>query len=57
LVAQFVMVSVTALAVYGLVRFRVPAEVALAVLAAVGVDALVGRRAPAADPQPASSPG
>jgi hypothetical protein len=49
LVAQFVMVSVTALAVYGLVRFRVPAEVALVVLAAVGVDALVGRRAAAAD--------
>lgn len=45
LVAQFVMVSVTALVIYGLVRFRVPAEVAMAVLAAVGVDALVRRRA------------
>jgi 4-amino-4-deoxy-L-arabinose transferase-like glycosyltransferase len=52
LVAQFVMVTVTALAIYGLVRFRVPAEVALVVLAAVGVDRLVARmgaedRAPA----------
>jgi 4-amino-4-deoxy-L-arabinose transferase-like glycosyltransferase len=43
LVAQFVMVTVTAVAIYGLVRFRVPAEVALVVLAAVGVDRLVAR--------------
>ena len=43
LVAQFVVVAVTALAIYGLVRFRVPAEVALVVLAAVGVDRLVTR--------------
>ena len=47
LVAQFVMVTVTAVAIYGLVRFRVPAEVALVVLTAVGVDAVVRRRAPA----------
>jgi hypothetical protein len=44
LVAQFVMVTVTALAIYGLVRFRVPAEVALVVLAAVGIDGLLARR-------------
>jgi 4-amino-4-deoxy-L-arabinose transferase-like glycosyltransferase len=44
LVAQFVMVTVTAVATYGLVRFRVPAEVALVVLAGVGIDGLVGRR-------------
>jgi hypothetical protein len=46
LVAQFVMVTVTAVAIYGLVRFRVPAEVALVVLAAVGVDRLVARTRP-----------
>ena len=46
LVAQFVMVTVTAIVIYGLVRFRVPAEVALVVLAAVGVDGLVARATP-----------
>ncbi len=44
LVAQFVVVTVTAVAIYGLVRFRVPAEVALVVLAAVGIDRLAERR-------------
>jgi 4-amino-4-deoxy-L-arabinose transferase-like glycosyltransferase len=43
LVAQFVMVTVTAIAIYGLVRFRVPAEVSLVVLAAVGIDRLLAR--------------
>jgi hypothetical protein len=46
LVAQFVMVTITAVAIYGLVRFRVPAEVALVALAAVGADRLSGRRTP-----------
>jgi 4-amino-4-deoxy-L-arabinose transferase-like glycosyltransferase len=45
LVAQFVIVTVTAAAIYGLVRFRVPAEVSLVVLAAVGVDEAVTRAA------------
>jgi 4-amino-4-deoxy-L-arabinose transferase-like glycosyltransferase len=39
LVEQFVMVTITAAAIYGLVRFRVPAEVSLVVLAAVAIDA------------------
>src|SRR4051812_11423067 len=47
LVSQFVVVAVTAAAIYGLVRFRVPAEVSLVVLAAVAVDAWLGGRATA----------
>jgi hypothetical protein len=47
LVSQFVIVTVIAAAIYGLVRFRVPAEVSLVVLAAVTVDAWWRRRAPA----------
>ena len=43
LVAQFVIVAVTAAAIYGLVRFRVPAEVSLVVLAAVAVDGWLAR--------------
>ncbi|MFI5053551.1 MAG: ArnT family glycosyltransferase [Acidimicrobiia bacterium] len=42
LVAQFAIVTVTAAAIYGIVRFRVPAEVSLVVLAAVAVDAWWG---------------
>jgi 4-amino-4-deoxy-L-arabinose transferase-like glycosyltransferase len=42
LVAQFVMVTVTAAAIYGIVRFRVPAEVSLVVLTAVALDAGIG---------------
>jgi 4-amino-4-deoxy-L-arabinose transferase-like glycosyltransferase len=38
LVAQFVLVSITAAAIYGLVRFRIPAEVSIVVLSAVAVD-------------------
>jgi 4-amino-4-deoxy-L-arabinose transferase-like glycosyltransferase len=44
LVAQFVIVTVTAAAIYGLARFRTPAEVSLVVLAAVAVDAWWGSR-------------
>jgi hypothetical protein len=39
LVAQFVIVTVIAAAIYGLVRFRIPAEVSIVVLAAVALDA------------------
>jgi uncharacterized membrane protein YoaK (UPF0700 family) len=46
LVAQFVLVTVTAALIYGLVRFRTPAEVSLVVLAAVAVDRLFARRRP-----------
>jgi 4-amino-4-deoxy-L-arabinose transferase-like glycosyltransferase len=48
LVSQFVIVVVTAAAIYGLVRFRIPAEVSLVVLAAVAVDGWLGGR-----PEPA----
>ena len=44
LVSQFVVVAVTAAAIYGLVRFRVPAEVSLVVLAAVAFDRWLGAR-------------
>ena len=51
LVSQFVIVTVTAAAIYGLVRFRVPAEVSVVVLAAVAVDHWWGR-----PPAPAERP-
>ena len=44
LVAQFVIVTVTAAAIYGIPRFRTPAEVSLVVLAAVAVDGWWSRR-------------
>jgi 4-amino-4-deoxy-L-arabinose transferase-like glycosyltransferase len=44
LVSQFVVVVVIAAAIYGLVRFRIPAEVSLVVLAAVAVDGWLGVR-------------
>ena len=44
LLGPFVLVAVTAAAFYGLVRFRVPAEISLVVLAAVGIDRLLARR-------------
>jgi hypothetical protein len=47
---MFVLVSVVAVLIYGEVRFREPAEVALVLLAAVGVDHLWQRtRSSAAD--------
>jgi hypothetical protein len=49
LVSQFVIVAVTAAAIYGLVRFRIPAEVSLVVLAAVAVDGWLGGRAEPAE--------
>jgi len=50
LVAQFVVVTITAAAIYGLARFRTPAEVSLVVLAAVAFDGwLRGRAEPAED--------
>jgi hypothetical protein len=50
LVGTIVIVTLTAALFYGIVRFRVPAEVAIVVLAAVGIDAAWARwrsRAPA----------
>jgi 4-amino-4-deoxy-L-arabinose transferase-like glycosyltransferase len=45
LLGPFVLVLVVAAAFYGAVRFRVPAEVSLVVLAGVGVDRLLARAA------------
>ena len=44
-VATAVLVSLTAIAFYGIVRFRLPADVSIVVLAALGVDALLAHRA------------
>jgi len=49
LVAQFVVVTITAAAIYGLARFRTPAEVSLVVLAAVALDHWLGGRAETAE--------
>lgn len=53
-VAMAVAVSLTALAFYGIVRFRVPADVAALVLAAVAIDAALRRSKRAADEAPAA---
>jgi hypothetical protein len=52
LVAQFVIVTVIAAAIYGLVRFRTPAEISLVVLAAVAVDTWLRGRGDADDARP-----
>lgn len=44
LLVPIVVVTLDAAAFYGLVRFRVPAEVSIVVLAAIGLDALATRR-------------
>ncbi len=49
LVAQFVVVTITAAAIYGLARFRTPAEISLVVLAAVAFDTWLGGRTEAAE--------
>jgi hypothetical protein len=41
LLAPIVVVTVVAAALYGLMRFRAPAEVSIVALAAVGIDRLV----------------
>jgi 4-amino-4-deoxy-L-arabinose transferase-like glycosyltransferase len=50
LLSPFVIVSLTALATYGNLRFREPADVALVVLAGVGLDALWRRRSAGVGP-------
>lgn len=47
LLTPFIIVTVTALTTYGNLRFREPAEIALAALAAVAVDELIRRRSAA----------
>jgi hypothetical protein len=44
LVAPFIVVAVTALATYGNLRFREPAEICVVALAAVALDELLRRR-------------
>jgi 4-amino-4-deoxy-L-arabinose transferase-like glycosyltransferase len=44
LLSQVVIVTITAAAIYGLLRFRIAAEVSVIVLAAVGIDAALRRR-------------
>ena len=46
LLGQFALVTLTALAFYGIVRFRVPAEISMLVLAAITFDAWTGGRWP-----------
>ena len=46
LFGQFALVTLTALAFYGIVRFRVPAEISILVLAAITLDAWTGGRWP-----------
>lgn len=55
LVGTAVIVTLTAALFYGIIRFRIPAEVALVVLAAAGLEALVGRFHPAPDRLPVGS--
>jgi 4-amino-4-deoxy-L-arabinose transferase-like glycosyltransferase len=50
LLAQFVIVTVTVAAIYGITRFRTPAEVSLVVLAAVALDRWWARRDDATRP-------
>ena len=52
LVSMFVLVSVPAVVFYATFRFRMPAEVALVVLAALGIDGLLRRRWPVDDDLP-----
>ncbi|MCU1458597.1 MAG: hypothetical protein JWL73_2689 [Actinomycetia bacterium] len=52
LVSMFVLVSITAVVFYATFRFRIPAEVALVVLAALGIDGLLRRRWPVDDDPP-----
>ena len=46
------MISVTAAWTFGTTRYRIPADVALVVAAAVGAEALLRRWWPAAEPEP-----
>ena len=46
LVMTAAVVTVTAVAFYGLIRFRIPAEIAVVVLSAAALDGLIRRRRP-----------
>jgi hypothetical protein len=51
LLGQFLLVTLTAAAFYGKVRFRTPAEVSIVVLVAIALDAWAGRRSRAGPPR------
>ena len=61
LLSTFVIVLITLTVFYGIVRFRLPADIAVVVLAGVGLDAYVlrprRRRAPAGVPDPVAATG
>jgi 4-amino-4-deoxy-L-arabinose transferase-like glycosyltransferase len=57
LLAPIVLVTLTAAAVRGEIRFRIPAEVAIVVLAAVATDAILRRWLDARGPRLATEPG
>ncbi len=52
LLGQFALVTIVAFAFYGIVRFRVPAEVSLIVLASISLDAWTRRKSPVREAQP-----
>lgn len=56
LVGMAVMISVTAAWTFGTTRYRIPADVALVVAAAVGLEVVLRRRWPMAEPEPADDP-
>jgi hypothetical protein len=56
LVGMAVMISVTAAWTFGTTRYRIPADVALVVAAAAGLEVLLRRRWPMAEPEPADEP-
>ncbi len=56
LVSMFALVSVTVVIFYATFRFRVPAEVALVILAGIGIDGLLRRRWPVEDDDPGPAP-
>lgn len=49
LVPPVIVVVVTTIVFYGLFRFRIPADVVIVVLAAIAIDAAIGRLMPSAD--------
>ncbi len=53
LVGMAIMITVTAAWTFGTTRYRIPADVALVVAAAVGLEGLLRRRWPVVDPVPA----
>jgi len=55
LVAPFVLVTFTAASTFGITRYRVPSEVALCILAGLGVAWVAGRRAPGDDEDEATA--